>query len=139
MEKRFIQWGAVAAFIGVALGAFGAHAIRDRVSPYLLGVWQTGVQYHIIHAIGLLLVGLLAERTQNTRSLRLLRTVGTLFVAGIVIFGGSLYALTLTGLWMPRGLRVLGAITPLGGVCFLTGWALLAVAASSRSDSTHTG
>lgn len=134
VQNNFTRGGAVAAFVGVALGAFGAHAIKDRVSPYLLSVWQTGVQYHIIHALALLFVGLLLERAlerDDARAVRMLRIVGKLFIAGIIIFGGSLYALTLTGA------RVLGAITPLGGVCFLTGWALLAVVTSSRSTSNR--
>ncbi len=119
--------GAVFALVGVALGAFGAHGLKERVAPEMLTVWQTGVQYHLFHALALLFVGLytsvLPQNESNKGSLRLLRVAGALFTVGILVFAGSLYALTLSGV------RVLGAITPIGGVCFLSGWALLAYVA----------
>ena len=91
-----------------------------------MAIYQTGVQYHLAHAIAILLVAQMADRLNA-------RTVGWLWVAGVVIFSGSLYALAITGV------RVLGAITPLGGVCFLAGWAFLAVRAmrDSRPPSPH--
>ncbi len=128
--RGFVLAGAVAAFVGVALGAFGAHALREtlHLAPRWMAVWETGVQYHLTHALALLFVGLAADRF--TRSQSLIRWVGRLFTAGIVIFGGSLYAMALTSLSASGPVTKLGAITPLGGVCFLTAWALLAVAAA---------
>jgi len=104
-------------FIAVALGAFGAHALKARLSADMLGVWQTAVQYHAWHALALLAVGLMLR---NWPELAPLQWAGWLFVVGIVLFSGSLYALALTGT------RFLGAITPLGGVAFLVGWLALA-------------
>lgn len=122
--------GAILAFLGVALGAFGAHTLQERLrmDTHYLDVWRTGVQYHLTHALALLMVGLLAGRLPNGKQVRL---VGWLFTVGILVFGGSLYALALTSLSAGGPVRVLGAITPLGGVCFLLGWALLAVAAGT--------
>ena len=121
MSRLFLMIGSLSAFIGVAFGAFGAHALRSRISPAMLEVYKTGVQYHLAHALALILIALLADRM---RSPGLVRTAGWLFTAGIVLFSGSLYALAITGT------RILGAITPLGGLCFLAGWATLNVAAS---------
>jgi uncharacterized membrane protein YgdD (TMEM256/DUF423 family) len=121
----FVRFGAIGGFLGVALGAFGAHALRDRITPDLLAVYQTGVQYHLVHALALLFVGLLADRLP-TAAARMARVSGTLFAVGVLLFSGSLYALALTGV------RKLGIVTPFGGVCFLTGWALLVVAVSMR-------
>jgi uncharacterized membrane protein YgdD (TMEM256/DUF423 family) len=103
----------------VAAGAFGAHALAERLSADLLEVFQTGVRYHLVHALALLVVGLAVD----LRPHRLWDVAGWLFSAGIVIFGGSLYALALSGV------RWLGAITPIGGLCFLAGWASVALAA----------
>ncbi|MBL8048785.1 MAG: DUF423 domain-containing protein [Chthonomonas sp.] len=99
--------------LAVALGAFGAHALRDRLSPSDLQVFETGVRYHLIHAVALVALGLssLSDR---------FRRVGWLFVVGIAVFGGSLYALVLTQL------RWVGAVTPIGGVCLILGWGILA-------------
>jgi uncharacterized membrane protein YgdD (TMEM256/DUF423 family) len=109
-----IAWmfGSISAFIGVAAGAFGAHALKARIDPAMLLVYETGVRYQLIHAIALLAVGLAAARLPAGRWSS---PVG-LFVAGTVLFSGSLYALALSGM------RWLGAVTPLGGVCFLLGW-----------------
>ena len=107
-------------FAAVGLGAFGAHALRERLAPDLATVYQTAVQYHFWHALGLLAIGILL--TQRPES-GLLAVAAWLMVAGIVLFCGSLYALALTGI------RGLGAVTPFGGVAFLAGWAVLAWAA----------
>lgn len=115
--------GAALAGLGVVLGAFGAHGLKARVTPELLAVFETGVRYHMYHALALLAVGWQVERTGSAAA----TAAGWLFVAGIAIFSGSLYAMTLTGA------RWLGAVTPLGGVCFIAGWALLAVAAIRSS------
>ncbi len=106
--------GAVLAFLAVGFGAFGAHGLRDRLSTESMAIYQTGVQYHFGHALAVLLVAALAPH------LRLSAWIGRLFVAGVVIFSGSLYLLAITGM------KWLGAITPIGGVCFLFGWGLLA-------------
>ena len=119
MDKTFLLLGAVAAFLGVTLGAFGAHALRGRLSPEMLAVFQTGVQYHMYHALALILV----SATMGRMSGWLIQTAGWCFVAGIVLFSGSLYLLAATGV------TVLGAITPIGGLAFLIGWACLAFAA----------
>ncbi len=134
LTTTFLRWGAILAFLGVALGAFGAHALQERMgmSARYLEVWRTGVQYHLIHAVALLFVALLSDRLPKGNGAAMARRVGWLFVAGIVIFGGSLYALALTSLLPTGPVKILGAVTPLGGVCFLVGWALLAVAASGR-------
>ncbi len=121
MNPLFVRLAAIFGFLGVALGAFGAHALKDRLTPDMLAIYQTGVQYQVIHALALLLVGIgLRGKAANWS--------GRLFAAGIVIFSGSLYALALSGV------KVLGAITPLGGVCFLAGWALVFVAAGAKND-----
>jgi len=115
----FFGLGCVSAFVAVALGAFGAHGLRARLSPEMMAVFQTGVQYHMAHALALILVGLIMGRMDGW----LIQTAGWMFVAGIVFFSGSLYALAVTGV------TILGAITPIGGLCFLIGWACLAFAA----------
>jgi uncharacterized membrane protein YgdD (TMEM256/DUF423 family) len=111
--------GAVSAFIGVALGAFGAHGLKRRLDPEMLGVFEIGVRYQIYHALALLGAG--AALPQLARGP--LAWAGWLFVAGSVVFSGSLYVLSLSGK------RWLGAITPLGGLTLLAGWACLAWAA----------
>jgi uncharacterized membrane protein YgdD (TMEM256/DUF423 family) len=112
-----LRIAAVLGFLGVLLGAFGAHGLRGRVSPEMLEVWRTGVLYHLVHVLALLGVALAGERVGWGRAV-----IG-LFAAGILVFSGSLYALALTGqTW-------LGAITPLGGAAFLGGWVALAVSA----------
>lgn len=123
MLRTFVVLGAVNAFLAVALGAFGAHGLRQRLPADLLAIYQTGAQYHLVHALGLLLVALLSERLSTAS---LVAVSGWLLVGGIVLFCGSLYVLALSGV------RALGAITPLGGLCFLAAWALLALAALRR-------
>ena len=107
------------AFAAVALGAFGAHALKSRLSAEMLAVWHTGVEYHVYHALALLAVGLLAAQLPESA---LLKWSGWLMLAGIVLFCGSLYALALSGE------RWLGPITPVGGIAFLAAWVLFVVA-----------
>jgi len=116
MERRFFALGAVFGFLAVALGAFGAHGLRGRLTPNDMAVYETGVRFQMYHALALLAVAWAATRWP----VGTLRLAGWLFVAGIVLFSGSLYALVLTGH------RALGAVTPLGGLSFLAAWALLA-------------
>jgi uncharacterized membrane protein YgdD (TMEM256/DUF423 family) len=120
MLKTFLMIGSLSAFLSVALGAFGAHALKSKLSPDMLNVYQTGVQYHMVHSLGLILIALLADKLGNST---LVNVSGWALFIGIVLFSGSLYALSLSGI------KVLGAITPLGGVSFLLGWVLLAIAA----------
>lgn len=117
MTHLFLILGSINGFLAVALGAFAAHGLRNTISPELLNTFQTGVQYHMYHALALFGVGLLALYYPAQSAVRL---SGWLFVLGIVLFSGSLYVLALSGI------RWLGAITPLGGVAFLAGWTLLA-------------
>ncbi len=121
--RNLFLLGTVNAFCAVALGAFGAHQLKEHIPLERIAIWNTGAQYQMYHALALVLVASLYERLPAAAQ-SLARTAGYLFAAGCVIFAGSLYALALSGV------RVLGAITPLGGVCFLSGWVLLAVAAS---------
>lgn len=121
MLRTFVILGAINLLISVALGAFGAHGLKEIVSVERLGTWETGVHYHMIHGIGLLLLAAFADKL--TAAPNLLRWTGRLLMAGIVLFSGSLYLLVLLDL------PILGAVTPLGGVCFLAGWLCLAVAA----------
>lgn len=121
MDKNLLLVGSVAAFLAVALGAFGAHGLRSRLSPEMLAVFETGVRYHMYHALAIIATALVLGRMSGW----LVSAAGWCFAAGIVLFSGSLYALALTGV------TILGAITPIGGVAFLLGWAFLALAAAS--------
>lgn len=116
--KIWLVTGAVCMALAVALGAFGAHGLKNRLSADLLAVYHTGVEYHFYHALGLLLVGVIAGFYPNATGVQ---WAGALLLVGIVVFSGSLYALALSGV------RVLGAITPLGGIAFIAGWITLAV------------
>jgi len=122
MDRVFLLIGALAAGLGVAMGAFGAHGLRARLTVEMLAVFETGVRYHVYHALALLATALLLGRPEFQAS-RLIVASGWLFVGGILLFSGSLYLLAVTGI------RPLGAITPIGGVAFLIAWALLAIAA----------
>ncbi len=121
MDKTFLLIGALAGFLAVGLGAFGAHGLRGRLSPEMLVVFETGVRYHMYHSLALVLTSLIMARMTGW----LVAAAGWLFVAGIVLFSGSLYLLAVSGL------TVLGAITPIGGLALLAGWAFLAVAAAA--------
>ena len=116
MERHFLGIGALSACVAVAAGAFGAHGLRDIVSAERLVVWETAARYQMYHALGLLIVAYLAAQ----KSAGPARVGGWLFVAGTILFSGSLYTLTLTGI------TILGAITPLGGLAFMAGWLVLA-------------
>jgi uncharacterized membrane protein YgdD (TMEM256/DUF423 family) len=120
MDRLFISIGALSGFVAVAAGAFGAHALRDRLSADMLQVFQTGVTYQMYHALALVGVGMLLARYSIDGS-PWLSAAGWLFIVGSVLFSGSLYLLSLSGTtW-------LGAVTPLGGVAFLAGWLALAI------------
>jgi uncharacterized membrane protein YgdD (TMEM256/DUF423 family) len=119
MERLFFVVGSLSGLIAVAAGAFGAHSLRDRLTSDLLAIFETGVRYQMYHALALLLVAWAVNRWPGP----LTSAAGWLFVAGTLIFSGSLYALSFSGA------RWLGAITPLGGIAFLGGWLCLALAA----------
>jgi uncharacterized membrane protein YgdD (TMEM256/DUF423 family) len=118
MDRLFFLIGALSAFAGVAAGAFGAHGLKERLSAEMLAVFETGVRYQMYHAFALLAAAWAADRWPGA----LTSAAGWLFVAGTLVFSGSLYALSLTGQ------RWLGAITPAGGLAFLAGWLCLAAA-----------
>ncbi len=124
MQRLAWVFGSVSAFLGVAAGAFGAHALRSRIAPDLLAVYETGVRYQLVHALALLAVGLAAARWPSGGW----AAPVWLFAAGTVLFSGSLYVLAVTGV------RWLGAVTPLGGICFLAGWALVLLASLRAID-----
>ena len=124
--KLFWIAGATLGFLGVAAGAFGAHALRASLSPDLLTIFETGARYQMYHAFGLFAVAWARSQWVNGYA----TAAGWLFIVGVVLFSGSLYILALTGV------RWLGAITPLGGVAFLAGWACLAMAAARGRASS---
>jgi uncharacterized membrane protein YgdD (TMEM256/DUF423 family) len=110
---------AISGFLAVAIGAFGAHGLKNRLDETLLAAYQTGVEYQFYHTLALLLVVLIGAQFPT---IGLYKVAGWLFVVGIVLFSGSLYALALSGV------KILGAVTPLGGLCFLAGWLCVVVA-----------
>lgn len=117
--SNYVKIGAVAAFLSVAIGAFGAHGLEGRISADDLEVYRTGVLYQMFHSLGILLIAALSDKLHSRR---LTQWACRLLLIGIVLFSGSLYVLAISGV------KVLGAITPLGGVAFLAGWICLALA-----------
>lgn len=127
MDRLFVIAGAASAFIGVAAGAFGAHALKARLAPDQLAIFEVGVRYQLVHALALLAVAWACTRWPGL----LANASGWSFTAGTVLFSGSLYLLALTGV------RAFGAVTPVGGVLFLAGWLLLAAAAWRGASPGH--
>ncbi|MDH5361413.1 MAG: DUF423 domain-containing protein [Gammaproteobacteria bacterium] len=125
MNNRLIPIGATMALLGVAFGAFGAHALKGQLDGYYLEIYKTGVLYHLIHALGIILTGIIAQHSLNAGRVVL---SGYLMVGGIVIFSGSLYLLAISGQ------RWLGAITPIGGILFMLAWGLLALSSYKQKD-----
>ena len=121
-RARLVRLGAIAMVFGVALGAFGAHGLKARLMPDLLAIYETGVRYHLVHGLAVFVAAWLAGEDE-TRSARL---AGVLFIIGILLFSGSLYLLALTGI------RSFGAITPLGGIAWITAWGLIALRTRGR-------
>jgi uncharacterized membrane protein YgdD (TMEM256/DUF423 family) len=116
MPRTFFILGSMSGFLSVALGAFGAHSLKETLSPEMLGIFETGVRYQFYHSIALFLVGFISAKFSHS----VFSKAGWFFVAGILLFSGSLYLLAISGVgWV-------GAITPFGGVAFLAGWAFLA-------------
>lgn len=116
MQRIFFALGALSAFIGVAAGAFGAHGLKSRLSPEMLSIFETGVRYQMYHAFALISTAWAQSKWPSS----LVKTSGWLFAIGTILFSGSLYLLSVSGV------RWLGAITPLGGLAFLAGWVCLA-------------
>lgn len=123
MTQIFLSVGAILGALSVAAGAFASHALRSQISDRSLSIFEVGARYQMYHALALLLVALLISHTQSPPATLL--ASGWLFIIGIVIFSGSLYALSLTEI------KIIGAITPFGGVAFIAGWVALAIAAFS--------
>lgn len=124
MLRKYVSWGAIAMLLAVALGAFGAHGLEDKLDANMMSAYQTGVQYHIAHALGLLVIGLAAGKLGESKWLS---RAGLFTLIGIVLFSGSLYVMALTNI------TKLGIITPFGGVSFMAGWLFLALAARKAS------
>ena len=122
MPRIFLMLGAINAFLCVAFGAFGAHGLKQKLSIDMLAVYQTGVQYHFYHSLGLVVVGLVLLHFPKSKYIKL---SGWLMLVGIILFSTSLYALSITEI------RTLGAITPFGGLAFLSAWLLLAYGVKS--------
>jgi len=116
--KLFLMLGSISGLLSVALGAFGAHALKERLDEYSLGIFHTGVTYQTTHALAMIIVALLIKWYPDSNGLQ---WAGWSFLIGTLIFSGSLYALAMSGI------KVLGAITPIGGVLFIVGWALLVI------------
>lgn len=123
MTRIFLSAAAILAGLAVAAGAFASHALKEKLTERALEIFETGAKYQMYHALALLVVGLLLSRAQTQTPQTLLIAAGNAFILGIVIFSGSLYGLSLSGI------KWLGAITPLGGAAFLVGWGCLAIAA----------
>lgn len=121
-NRTILLAGAIFMALAVLLGAFGAHALKNLLSPDMLVIYKTGVEYQFYHALGLLLIGSIGVHIQS----KYVRWSGLLISIGIIIFSGSLYALTLSGI------KALGAITPVGGLSFVAGWIFLAIALWKR-------
>jgi len=121
-NQTILILGAVFMALGVLLGAFGAHALKPILSPEMLAVYKTGVEYQFYHAIGLLLIGVIGFQVKS----KYLQWSGLFITIGIILFSGSLYVLTLSGI------KAIGAITPIGGLSFVAGWIFLAIAIIKR-------
>ena len=128
MQKSFIKAAAFLGALSVILGAFGAHTLKQFISDKSILTFETGVRYQIYHVIALLFTGILYKEFANKRLL----WAGRMFGLGILLFSGSLYFLSIVNLSENAGLRGVGAITPLGGVCFIAGWVLLFIGVSKK-------
>ena len=119
---KSIKVGAIIASISIMMGAFGAHLLKDKLSEKALALYETGVKYQLYHAFALIIVGILFEFNPNKQ----LKTASTLFLLGILFFSGSLYILSYKVNYNLEGLKWVGPITPLAGLCFIIGWLLIA-------------
>ena len=129
MQKGFLKLAALLGALSVILGAFGAHALKSRISEKSLAIFETGVRYQYYHVIALVIAGILYKEFANN----FLQWAGRLFCVGILLFSGSLYFLAFTEMSELIGLKWVGAITPIGGACFIAGWLLLALGISKSN------
>jgi uncharacterized membrane protein YgdD (TMEM256/DUF423 family) len=127
MHAIFLRLGALAAFTGVALGAFGAHGLKSLLSPAMLEVYKTGVTYQMWHALGLLVIAFIQQQAPTSK---IVHWAGWLMFSGIVLFSGSLYCLAILEI------RWLGMITPFGGLAFLSAWLLIGVFTFKKPDDS---
>ncbi len=121
MHKGFLKTAAVFGALSVILGAFGAHALKDTISDHAIAIFETGVRYQFFHALALLMVAMLYKDLGGS----LLKWAGGLFITGMIIFSGSLYILTMLTALVSPDYKWIGAITPIGGMCLITGWLLM--------------
>ncbi len=121
MHKGFLKTGVLIGALSVALGAFAAHSLKESVSDYAVSIFETGVRYQFYHAFALLASGIFYKEFQN----KFIKWSGKLFIAGIILFSGSLYMLTFIKAAVKPGYNWVGAITPIGGLCFIAGWLCL--------------
>lgn len=128
MHKGFLKTAALLAAFSVALGAFAAHSLKGTVSDYALGIFETAVRYQFYHVFALLIAGILYKEFPG----KLLKWAGILFIAGIILFSGSLYMLTVIKAAVLPGYNWVGAITPFGGLCFIIGWICLFIGISNK-------
>jgi uncharacterized membrane protein YgdD (TMEM256/DUF423 family) len=124
MRKTFLSYGSIFGVLAVMLGAMGAHALKNQISPEQLISYETGVKYQMYHAFALLIIALLMDKLDN----KLLQYSGYFFIAGVFLFSGSVYLLSLKNILGIESWTFLGPITPLGGVCFITGWIFILLA-----------
>jgi uncharacterized membrane protein YgdD (TMEM256/DUF423 family) len=132
MHKKFLITGASLAALAVVLGAFGAHSLKKMVSPETLNVFETGVRYQMYHSLALIIAGILFERFRSKWT----RFAGYGFIGGIVLFSGSLFALTIMKATDHAGLTGIGILTPIGGLFFIAGWIALVVAIGNRNHAS---
>lgn len=125
--KFNIITGAILAFLSVAIGAFGAHALKNVLTEHYVTIWETGVHYQMFHAIGLIVIGILMSKSLMGPT-PLLSRAGILMFIGVILFSGSLYILSITQI------KILGAITPIGGVLFLVAWLLVIISAFKMNN-----
>ncbi|ANI90734.1 hypothetical protein A9P82_10730 [Arachidicoccus ginsenosidimutans] len=128
MHKPFIQIAAILGALSVALGAFAAHGLKEKVSADALQIFETGVRYQFYHVFALAVTGIVFYSANQ----KLIKLAGILFIVGIILFSGSLYALTFAVNSGNIGLEKIGIVTPFGGVCFIAGWLLLAFSLAKK-------
>ena len=131
MHKSFLKTAAIIGALSVAMGAFAAHTLKDLVSEYAMGIFETAVRYQFYHVFALLAVGILYQQFPG----KMLKWAGRLFILGIILFSGSLYALAVVKGAVLPGFKWLGPITPLGGVCFIAGWICLFVGVFNKQGA----
>jgi uncharacterized membrane protein YgdD (TMEM256/DUF423 family) len=131
MHRGYIKTAALLGALSVALGAFAAHTLKNTISDYALGIFETAVKYQFYHVFALLIAGILFKEYAG----KWLYWAGRLFIAGIILFSGSLYALTVVKAAVLPGYNWIGAITPFGGLCFILGWIFLFLAIAARPKS----